>query len=101
MQADAEIGQAAGAADRVLRRIPGDHEAGGIEYAVAMGALYAFIDGFGEAEIVRGEGKPAQAALCRSRRNWKNSTPSRRRRTIICGLVTISPTMEAIFGARK
>ena len=41
------------------------------------------------------------AALCRSRRNWKNSTPSRSRRFIICGLRTISPTMEAIFGARK
>jgi hypothetical protein len=41
------------------------------------------------------------AALCRSRRNWKNSTPSRNRRFIICGLVTISPTIEAIFGARK
>ena len=41
------------------------------------------------------------AARCRSRRNWKNSTPSRRRRFIICGLRTISPTIEAIFGARK
>ena len=44
---------------------------------------------------------PPHAALCRSRRNWKNSTPSRSRRFIICGLRTISPTMEAIFGARK
>ena len=41
------------------------------------------------------------AAVWRSRRNWKNSTPSRKRRFIICGLRTISPTMEAIFGARK
>ena len=41
------------------------------------------------------------AARCRSRRNWKNSTPSRSRRFIICGLRTISPTIEAIFGARK
>ncbi len=41
------------------------------------------------------------ASLCRSRRNWKNSTPSRSRRFIICGLRTISPTMAAIFGARK
>ena len=41
------------------------------------------------------------ATLCRSRRNWKNSTPSRSRRFIICGLRTISPTIEAIFGARK
>ena len=35
-----------------------------------------------------------QLAICRSRRNWKNSTPSRRRRFIICGLRTISPTIE-------
>jgi len=41
------------------------------------------------------------ATRCRSRRNWKNSTPSRRRRFIICGLRTISPTIDAIFGARK
>ena len=43
----------------------------------------------------------SHAARCRSRRNWKNSTPSRSRRFIICGLRTISPTMDAIFGARK
>ena len=37
----------------------------------------------------------------RSRRNWKNSRPSRSRRAIICGLVSISPRIDAIFGARK
>ena len=54
-------------------------------------------------EIVGGEDRdaPLQAALWRSRRNWKNSTPSRSRRFIICGLRTISPMIEAIFGARK
>ena len=36
-----------------------------------------------------------------ARRNWKNSTPSRSRRFIICGERTISPTIAAIFGARK
>lgn len=55
MQADAQIWQAAGAADRILCRFAGDHEAGGIEHAIAMGALNAFVDGFGEAEIVRRE----------------------------------------------
>ena len=44
---------------------------------------------------------PHAVLLCRSRRNWKNSTPSRNRRFIICGLRTISPTIDAIFGARK
>ena len=47
------------------------------------------------------DGEGAYAAWCRSRRKWKNSTPSRSRRFIICGLRTISPTIEAIFGARK
>ncbi len=43
-----------------------------------------------------------QAATSRrSRRKRKNSTPSRSRRRIISGLFTISPTMAAIFGARK
>ena len=44
---------------------------------------------------------PRQAASRRSRRKRKNSTPSRRRRFIISGLRTISPTMAAILGARK
>src|SRR5690348_15193697 len=40
-------------------------------------------------------------ASSRVRRNWKNSTPSRRRRRIISGEVSISPTMAAIFEGRK
>ena len=44
---------------------------------------------------------PQAAASSRCLRNWKNSTPSRRRRFIICGERSISPTMEAIFGTRK
>ncbi len=44
---------------------------------------------------------PRQAASRRSRRKRKNSTPSRKRRFIISGLRTISPTMAAILGARK
>ena len=36
-----------------------------------------------------------------SRRNWKNSTPSRSRRFIIVGLVTISATIDAILPERK
>ena len=43
--------------------------------------------------------KPAMSR--RSRKKRKNSTPSRKRRFIISGLRTISPTMAAIFGARK
>jgi hypothetical protein len=54
------------------------------------------------AEIIgRDDQTPQSAASRRSFRNWKNSTPSRSRRFIICGERTISPTMAAIFGARK
>ena len=42
-----------------------------------------------------------QPAISRWRRNWKNSTPSRSRRRIICGLRIISATSEAIFCRRK
>ena len=45
------------------------------------------------------EDQPAKSR--RSRKKRKNSTPSRSRRFIISGLRTISPTMAAIFGARK
>lgn len=45
--------------------------------------------------------QPRQAASRRSRKKRKNSTPSRKRRFIISGLRTISPTMAAILGARK
>ena len=41
------------------------------------------------------------ACSLRSRRNWKNSTPSRRRRFIIWLDVTISPTIDAILLGRK
>jgi len=56
----------------------------------------------GEAEIVRGDDEALQmTASSLWRRNWKNSTPSRRRRFIISGLRIISPTIEAIFDGRK
>jgi hypothetical protein len=41
-----------------------------------------------------------QAALL-SFRKWKNSTPSRSRRFIICGLRIISFKIDAIFDGRK
>ena len=37
-----------------------------------------------------------QLAISRWRRNWKNSRPSRTRRRIICGLLIISASSEAI-----
>jgi len=76
-----------------------DHQAGVGENSLAVRALDAFVDNGRKSEIIGADNNPLQA--WRSRRNWKNSTPSRNRRFIICGLRTISLTMEAIFGARK
>ncbi len=114
MQADAQARHRAGAAHRVGGGGAGDHQAGWREHAVAVGALDRLVDRLRQAEIVGGEddaiagpplpvdGRSARRqAARRSRRNWKNSTPSRRRRFIICGLRIISPRIETIFDGRK
>ena len=82
-----------------------DHQAGGGENTLAMRALDRVVDLDGGAEIVRGDdqslrGRQAACSL-RSLRNWKNSTPSRRRRFIMSVERNISPTMEAILPGRK
>ena len=67
-----------------------------------MRDLDGLVDLFRKAEVVGGDDQSFQSAASRrSFRNWKNSTPSRRRRFIICGERTISLTIAAIFGARK
>jgi len=103
MQADAEPRQTARAGDRVGGGRRADHQAGAGQNTVAACRLDGAVDGFVEAEIIGADDEPPrrQCAVSRSRRNWKNSTPSRRRRTIISGLRTISPTIEAILPARK
>ena len=102
VQADAQARQAAGAPDRVGGGGLRHHEARGGEDAVAVRRLDGLVDLGREPEIVGRDDEALQAATSRrSRRKRKNSTPSRRRRFIISGLRTISPTMEAIFGARK
>jgi hypothetical protein len=57
------------------------------------------------AKIIGGDNEPPrrqrQLAISRSRRNWKNSTPSRTRRRIISGLLIISPSNAAILRRRK
>jgi hypothetical protein len=67
-----------------------------------VGDLDGVVDLFGKAEVVRRDDQAVQCAssLC-WRRKAKNSTPSRKRRFIICGLRIISPTIAAILGARK
>jgi hypothetical protein len=66
-----------------------------------MRQLHGIVDLGREPEIVGRDDEVLQSATSRSRRNLKNSIPSRSRRFIISGLRTISPRIEAIFGARK
>ncbi len=103
VQADMEVGQAPRARHRVGCRRRPDHETCRGENAVAAATFDRLVDGLVQSEIVSADDEPpeAQCAISRSRRNWKNSTPSRRRRRIISGLRTISPTIEAILPARK
>lgn len=89
------------ALDRVCGRRPGHHQARRAEDALAMRELHRFVDLGREPEIIGGDNETLQAATSRWRKNLKNSTPSRSRRFIISGLRTISPTIDAIFGARK
>ena len=88
--------------DRILRGGASHHEACGSEDAALMRDLNGVVDRAREPEIVGGDDELSQCAGSRrSRRKRKNSSPSRRRRFIISGLMIISPTMDAIFGARK
>src|SRR5215472_5356143 len=102
MQTDPEARHLPGPRHRVGGGWRSNHQARGGENAVAVCKLDRFVDFDGGTKIVRRYDKTFQAAassLCR--RNWKNSTPSRRRRLIISGLVIISPKIEAIFDGRK
>ena len=101
MEPDAQAGRLPGPGHRIGRRRRRDHQAGASQDTVAMGGLDGLVDGWVETEIVGADDQSLQLAICRSRRKWKNSTPSRRRRFIIVGLRTISLTIEAIFPARK
>ena len=89
--------------DRVGRRRRADHQAGAGQDTVAMRRLDRLVDRSVAAEIVGGNDQPLQRgpSAVAWRRNWKNSTPSRSRRRIICGLRSISPTSEAIFFAAE
>ena len=102
MQPDAQVRQPARPLDRIRGCGPANHEACRAQDAALVRFLNGGVDRFAEAEVVRRDYQPVQCASSRrSRRKEKNSTPSRSRRIIICGLRTISPMIEAIFGARK
>ena len=101
MQADAQTRKPARARDCVRRRSCGDHQACRGQDALLMRQFHGCVDLGREPEIVGRDDEVLQSATSRSRKNLKNSIPSRSRRFIISGLRTISPTIEAIFGARK
>ena len=102
VQTDPQGRQAARHGDRLGRGASAHHQAGGRENAALMRDLDGLIDLRRKAEVV---GRDDQRYQCgasrRSRRNWKNSMPSRSRRFIISGLLAISPTIDAILLLRK
>ena len=104
MQADPEGRQAARPSHGVGAAGRRHHQAGGGQDAVAMSDLDRFIDLRRGAEVIRGDDQLAgqdTIMSSRVRRNWKNSTPSRKRRTNMSREVSISPTISAIFEGRK
>jgi hypothetical protein len=109
MQPDPKPWQPARSLNRIGDGWRPDHQARGRQDAVAMRLFDGLVDRYVQAEIVGAEDEalrerprpPRQLGSSRSRRNWKNSTPSRTRRRIISGLRSISPSSEAIFRRRK
>ena len=102
VQADAERRQAARASDGVADCNAAHHQTRGRQDALRVREFDGLIDLGRRAEIVGRDDECFQCtASRRSRRKWKNSMPSRRRRFIISGLLTISPTIEAILPVRK
>src|SRR6266571_2883592 len=102
MQTHAQLRQLLRACDCVPGGATCHHEACGGEDAALVRDLDGVVDLRREPEIVGGDDEMFQCAGSRrSRRKRKNSTPSRKRRFIMSGLMIISPTMDAIFGARK
>ena len=102
MQPDAQVRQPARPLDRIGGCGRADHQACRAQNAAPVRFLDGGIDRFAEAEIVRRDYQPVQCASSRrSRRNEKNSTPSRSRRFIISGLRTISERSTRSSGARK
>ena len=102
MQPDSKPRQATRELHRPGRRRRSNHQARCGENTFNMRALDRLVDLVGETEIIGRDDQIFQCAVsCRSRKKRKNSTPSRRRRFMTSGLLTISPTIEAILPGRK
>lgn len=108
MKPDPEIRHALGARDRILHSRLADHQAGTGQDAGIVGDFDSLVDSLIEAKIIGANDQPSntrvwrcQCNSVRSRKNWKNSTPSRKRRAIISGLTIISFIIETILPPRK
>ena len=102
VQSDLERREPARPRNGIVRGVAAHHQARGGQNAFPVCRLDRFVDLKCEAEIVGRDDEALQCAtLRRSRRKWKNSTPSRSRRLSICGLASISPAIAAILSARK
>jgi hypothetical protein len=102
MKTNAQRGQSLRAFDGIIDGDAAHHQARCRQNPARMRKLDRFVDLRRQPEIVGRDDQRLQCAVSRrSRRNWKNSMPSRNRRRIISGLRTISPTIEAILLLRK
>src|SRR5579863_2633212 len=101
MQANTQGRQAPRASHGVRCGRAANHQTRGGQRARAMGGLDCLVDLACSAEVVRRDDECFQGVSWRVRKKRKNSTPSRSRRFIICGLAIISATMAAILLGRK
>ena len=102
MKTDAQRRQPPCAFDGIVDGGAAHHQARCRQNPARVRQLDRFVDLRRQAEIVGRDDQRLQCAVSRrSRRNWKNSIPSRNRRRIISGLRTISPTIDAILLRRK
>ena len=104
VQAHAKAGRSMRDGDRVGGRRSSHHQAGRRQHALGVADLDRLVDLARGTEVI---GRDDQALRqetimsSRVRRNWKNSMPSRRRRTSMSLDVSISPTISAILDGRK
>lgn len=108
MKPDREIRHALGARDRIRHSRLADHQAGTGQDAGIVGDFDSLVDSLIEAKIISANNQLSNERvwLCqcnsvRSRKNWKNSMPSRKRRAIISGLKIISFMIDTILPPRK
>jgi hypothetical protein len=84
VKAHAQRRKPTGARHCIVKSGASYHQAGRAQYSVGVCELDGLVDFLCQTEVVGGDDQRLQRAISRrSRRYWKNSTPSRRRRFII------------------